>query len=536
MSDDLQQTVNKEPNLESNGKAADASLRQLNKLKSDILSAVSYELRTPLTIVKEYVSLIRGGFTGPVTDDQQQCLDTALRNCNRLSQLIGNIIDLQRVESGKQSLCRTKTDITLVLRDCYKSFLSHCEQKTQNLKLHIADNLPPVLGDAAKIEQVICNLIGNAHKFAPTGGSIFVHAHTEETSGQYVAIDVIDNGIGISPEHHECIFESFVQLSRQAGPGTKGSGLGLAIAKGIVERHGGAISVQSSLGKGSTFSFTIPIYTGMKEIVAFIEDHLSVATAANSQLSVTLVKLDTESHKTGSPHVLNEVHCLKDIERCVQQTLRRKDDATLLVGSEKVLIIVAVTDKTGAEALTRRIEHAIVERFENLFPVLLVNGILPNGESIPEWLNKMKRQFRPLSIPPCLKRVLVIDHDETVLSAISWALETSPLNLTVTSVGDGYEGCLQFGKMEPQLVILNVNMPEFDGEQVLKRIKNSLQWKKTRVIIISDVPDKFDNLKLYGADECLVKPLNLEELVRKAGELLAATMSVPEKDSSTVIV
>ncbi len=537
MSDNTQQTVNIESDLDSNEKAADASLRQLNKLKSDILSAVSYELRTPLTIVKEYVSLIRGGFSGPVTDDQQQCLDTALRNCNRLSQLIGNIIDLQRVESGKQSLCRTKTDITSVLRDCYRNFMSHCEQKKQSLKLNIADSLPPVLADGTKIEQIVCNLIGNAHKFTPTGGSIFVHAHTEETTGQYVAVDVIDNGIGISPEHHECIFDSFVQLSRQAGPGPRGTGLGLAIAKGIVERHGGAISVQSSLGKGSTFSFTIPIYTGMKETVAFIEDRLSVAAASGSQLSVTLLKLDAESLKTQSPHVLNEVHCLKDLERCAQQTLRRKDDATLLVGSEKVLIIVAVTDKAGADALTRRIEFAIVDRFDNLFPVLLVNGVLPNGESVPEWLNKMKQQFRPLSVPPSLKRVLVLDHDETVLSAISWALETSPLNLTVTSVGDGYEACLQFGKMEPQLVILNVNMPEFDGEQVLKRIKNSLQWKKTKVIVVSDIPDKFEELKLLGADECLVKPLNLHELVTKAGELLEApTTAVPDKGSSTVLV
>ncbi|MFQ6008817.1 MAG: sensor histidine kinase, partial [Candidatus Zixiibacteriota bacterium] len=338
MSNKMQPTVNGVTNHDSNGKVTEATLRQLNKLKSDVLSAVSHELRTPLAIVKEYVTLIRDGFTGPVTDDQQECLDTALRNCNRVAQLIGNIIDLQRMESGKQSLSRTKTDITPVLRKCYSSFLSHCEQKGQSLKLHIDDNLPPVLGDAEKIEQVLCNLIGNAHKFTPTGGSIFVHAHTEETCGQYVVIDVIDDGIGISPEHHECIFESFVQLGRQVGPGTKGPGLGLAIAKGIVERHGGTISVQSSLGKGSTFSFTIPIYSEMKEMAAFIEDRLSMATAANSRLSVTLIKLDTESHQTHRLLVLNEVHCLKVIERCVQQTLRRKDDATLVVEPEKILL------------------------------------------------------------------------------------------------------------------------------------------------------------------------------------------------------
>jgi len=499
---------------------SNAKLKELDKAKSEFLSTASHELRTPLTIIKEYVGLLHDGIAGPVTSDQKECLESALQNCNRLANLINDILDLQRLDSGRQRIRRKKVDVAALLGDCHHDFLSRCQTKYQRLELQISEDLPPVLCDPGMVTQVLVNLVGNSHKFTPEGGAIMLRGYIQDTVGQYITFQVEDSGVGIGEEDQECIFDKFTQLNRQPGPGAKGTGLGLAIVKNIVELHGGEISLKSSPGEGSTFSFTIPVYSEARELTTFVEDCLSAATAAGRELSVTLVKLDTTGQADSGHDPPDEVDHLREIEQCVRQTLRRKNDETLIVESEKMLVIVAETDEAGAESVRRRVEQSIANEFGATIAVALAGGMVCADDSIEDWMQKMKGQFLRLRPETVAKRVLIVDDEEQVLELISQALESSSLNLKIELANEGYKACLRFEGFEPHLVILDINMPGFDGEEVLRQIKSNPRWGATKVMVISGTPEKFRKMAELGADDCLAKPFDLKALVDMVANLL----------------
>ena len=241
-------------------------LSEMEALKSSFLATASHELRTPLTIIREFVSLMLDGVVGSISNEQEECLDAALRNCDRLGNLIDDILDLQLIEKGKNKLELCKLPLPPLLRNCVRDFLPTCKKKDQLLELDVDEALPPILADRDKITQVIVNLIGNAHKFTPVGGRITLRAFLKGPDATSVTVEVEDNGLGINEEDQALVFNSFYQVGRQDGPGPKGTGLGLSIARSILELHGGEMRLRSTPGEGSTFSFTCPIHRDTSEI------------------------------------------------------------------------------------------------------------------------------------------------------------------------------------------------------------------------------------------------------------------------------
>jgi len=179
-----------------------------------------------------------------------------LRNSDRLTDLVNQILDLARIEAGKKELHRTKVDLVALLIQFCNDFTPVCQSKDQSLILDVPDNLPTAHCDVSSIQHILTNLLGNAQKFTPKGGVIHVQAKEES---RFLRIDIEDNGPGIPQDAQDKIFEAFVQIDRQNGPGAKGTGLGLKIAKSLVEFNGGCISAESAPGKGSTFSFDLKI-------------------------------------------------------------------------------------------------------------------------------------------------------------------------------------------------------------------------------------------------------------------------------------
>jgi len=232
-------------------------LRELNEIKSQFVAEASHEIRTPLAIIREFVALVHDGVTGALNDKQREYLASALRNCDKLTDLINHILDLARIESGKKELRLIKLDMASVLAQFLNDFLPLAKSKKQTLLLEVAKNLPKAHGDAGSIQNILTNLIGNAHKFAPEGGTIRITCREE---GQFLRTFIEDNGPGIPPDQQERIFESFIQIPHADGSKPKGTGLGLKIAKSLIEMNGGHIALESQPGKGSSFSFTLPIY------------------------------------------------------------------------------------------------------------------------------------------------------------------------------------------------------------------------------------------------------------------------------------
>jgi signal transduction histidine kinase len=234
--------------------ALNRRLEEVNQLKSEFVTVVSHELRTPLTAITGYIELLLEGQMGPLVAAQRQCLDMVTHNADRLVELIDDLLDIARIEAGKVELKRTTLDLARLIQEVATVLHPPIEAKGQRLTLELAAALPTTSGDAERVRQILTNLLSNAHKYTPPGGCITVAARRE--AGR-VRIDVHDTGIGLSPEEQARLFTKFFRAQHPMTREVGGTGLGLAITRSLVELHGGAITVTSVPGQGSTFSVTL---------------------------------------------------------------------------------------------------------------------------------------------------------------------------------------------------------------------------------------------------------------------------------------
>ncbi|MCX6132565.1 MAG: ATP-binding protein [Ignavibacteriales bacterium] len=229
--------------------------KNLDRMKSEFIATVSHELRTPLTSINMAVDILSQEVLGKVNDPQRDMLATAKDDCERLTKLVKELLDMSRLESGKYELKSEQINLRLVVEEALKPLRLQFREKAIHLDTDIALSTPEVPGDKQQLSWVIANLVSNALRYTPTDGTVTIHSDLFEDS---VRISVKDSGRGIPPDAVEVIFDKFVQI-KQSNDATPGSvGLGLAIAKEVVEAHGGKIWVESSVGQGSTFFFTIP--------------------------------------------------------------------------------------------------------------------------------------------------------------------------------------------------------------------------------------------------------------------------------------
>ena len=231
-------------------------IKELDRLKTEFLSNVSHELRTPLMSIQGAVELLLD-ISGKKSNktDNSNLLEIIQRNSERMSDLIKDLLDFSKIEKGSFEIIKKKISIGNVIKEVVKEMTPIVEKKGLSFKHRIQREIPEILADPDRIKQVLINLIDNAIKFTPSGGEITVGTKVHD---KFIEIFVQDTGIGIAPNQHEKIFEKFYQVDGSTTRQYSGVGLGLAIAKSIVELHGGDIWVESQLGKGSKFIFTLP--------------------------------------------------------------------------------------------------------------------------------------------------------------------------------------------------------------------------------------------------------------------------------------
>lgn len=230
---------------------------EADRAKREFISKVSHELRTPLTAIKGHVDLLLLGSLGPLNDSQVSCLTIAKNNSNRLRDLIEDILDISRIESGKIKLNFKQVDVRAVINDVVQSLRLEAERKDMLVEVDVADDLPALIADQKRLTQVIFNLFSNAVKYTFRQGRICVRAFLNP--GNMVQVEVEDTGVGMSPEQVEKLFRPFYRADNPLRDEAGGTGLGLSIAKSLVEQHGGEMWVNSEQGKGSTFSFILPL-------------------------------------------------------------------------------------------------------------------------------------------------------------------------------------------------------------------------------------------------------------------------------------
>lgn len=230
-------------------------VRVISKRKSDFISAVSHELRTPLTSIKGYASIILAGKLGQLPEEARLRLEKVNRHSDELTNLVNDLLDISRIESGKVVMKLQDLDLGAVAAEILDLFSVQAKEKQINLSCIIEKGNFTVLADLSQIKRVFINLIGNAMKFTPVNGKITLAA---QISGKMIQVDISDTGCGIPDEAKEKIFEEFYRVDNAINETVKGTGLGLSLVKHIVEAHGGKIWVTGKPGSGSTFSFTLP--------------------------------------------------------------------------------------------------------------------------------------------------------------------------------------------------------------------------------------------------------------------------------------
>jgi signal transduction histidine kinase len=239
-------------------------LHELDRMKDDFVASVSHELRTPLTSIRGYLELLREGDAGELTEEQHQFVSIVERNSDRLLRLVGDLLFVAQVEAGKITLERGSMHVEELVRQAVDAARPAATEKDIEIALDL-DGLGELYADRARLAQVIDNLISNALKFTEPGGHVCVRTSRQADMG---VIEVSDDGMGMSAEDQDQLFQRFFRTASATDQAIQGTGLGLAIVKAIVEAHDGVITVESVEGEGTVFRIELPLTTVRQPVAA----------------------------------------------------------------------------------------------------------------------------------------------------------------------------------------------------------------------------------------------------------------------------
>ena len=501
---------------------AEKELKKLDQLKTDFISTVSHELRTPLAITKEGISLILDKIPGEINEKQEKILSTARSNIDRLARIIDDLLDVSKIEAGKVELKRELVDIAGLIRQAAFSFELNLKEKNLELKINVPEKQIDAFVDPDKLTQVLTNLIGNALKFTDRG---YIEISLQEKEKEIACI-VADTGLGISEEDLPKVFSKFEQFGRLPGPGEKGTGLGLAITKGIIELYGGKIWVESKLGQGTKFTFTLPKYGPKEVLYENIEERIAQAQKEQIGFSVLLIRLDNYSE---IKKVLGKGGLKKDILKIfeiVENTIRIGDFAIVI--DETVIIILVGADSRGALKINTRLKRAIKETIFEIDEELKVNfsygySVYPNDGGRPEdLLAKAQKSLVSESEERLTKNIMVVDDEPMVTEVLKKLLEKVGYSNFI-EVHDGEQALQKIKNKAPDLLILDMKMPNMSGYEVIGRLKENIETKDIPILIVSAYEVEIDKLKEYikkKAIPVLGKPIDMGQLEKLVNYLL----------------
>jgi signal transduction histidine kinase/CheY-like chemotaxis protein len=487
---------------------------EISQMKNEFVSTVSHELRTPLTSIKGYVDLILDGETGEINDIQREFLGIVKQNSDRLVALINDMLDISRIESGRIHLKIEPIDIADSIAGAIDTFRAIIDQQGMGLNLAVPRDLPAAAGDRDRVGQVLTNLISNAIKYSPGGGSIAVKARTRE---HQVIVSVKDTGIGISREDQEHLFDKFYRVDSSLTREIGGTGLGLSICKTIIELLGGQVWVESTPGKGSTFSFSLPI--APKELVRTPEVEGPIVQRGGLVLVVDR-----------NPEIANliEIYLRKEGYDIIKA--RSADEAMRLAIEHKPAVITLDVMLEGADGFD--LLQQIKENPEtSAIPVVILSIVCDEGKSCrlgaANYLEKPIDQERLIGIVDDLvgtidsPTVLVVDDDKHIVDVLSHNLKSR--GFAVAQAYNGLEAMAAIQRAIPDLILLDLRMPEMDGYQVIEQVKRSPMTKHIPIVVMTAYHfdrEKTDILEL--AAEQVAKPFTPEALAEKVAEILEA--------------
>ena len=345
------------------------------------MAIVSHELRTPLATISNVLSNALAGVWGELSDDARDEFRTGHTNAKRLASVVANLLDMSTIRAGRVSLEKSQVDMPGLIHSVTQTLQANAKQKGVDLQTSHDPYLGLVFCDPERIVRVITNLVGNALKFTDEGGVVSISI---ENGLEEFKISVSDTGDGIAPEHHERIFGRFQQVDRGYGTGEKGTGLGLAISRELVELHGGTLTLQSEVGKGSAFTFTLPVYHREELLGEAVHTEFKLCHQSEylSVIVFAFKQADFDAIQAGCS-VEEWKKLLQEVERVIRQVGRSMHDTLIQYGDGRMIIFLRDTPKSGATAVRERMESAL-EVYEERCPFKMATICCPEDSVNPD--------------------------------------------------------------------------------------------------------------------------------------------------------
>jgi len=488
---------------------------EADRAKTEFVSTVSHELRTPMTSIKGYTDLVYAGAAGPINQDQRRFLEIIKSNTDRLTALISDLLDISRVETGRVRFEARPLQIGEVVADVVNVLAGQARFNSQTLTYEVAGGLPDIMGDRDRLNQVLTNLVGNAIRYTPVGGEIEVRTYPVEGA---VRVDVRDTGIGIDPEDMAHIFERFYRSDHPLVQEKRGTGLGLSIVKMFVEMHGGRIWVNSDPGKGSTFTFILPIPVRSGKV-----EHEAPPPRLAARMRTVLIVDDEQ-----------------DVAELLQRQLEAGGYQAFALGRgssvvgwvqerqpDLVLLDLILPDMSGTEVLRALRDNPVTADV----PVIVLTIKPDDGTA---WdLNIVNYLTKPIDAEELLEnvekaltwqgRVLIVEDDPDTVGLLSATMRQ--VGFTPLLAADGYEGLTVARRYRPDLILLDLRLPGMDGFEALAHLKRDAVTQTIPIIAISahvsDVDQERRRLVALGAASFLPKPFSIGELLNEIEDALA---------------
>lgn len=476
------------------GAMADISERRaVDRMKDEFISTVSHELRTPLTSIRGALGLLSSGRMGRLEEKGQRLLEIAATNTDRLVRLINDILDIERIESGKVTLAKVSCDAAELTRQAADVVRGLADR--ENISITVDADPARLFADPDRIVQTLTNLLGNAVKFSPKQSTVHLAAKLD---GPNVVFSVSDHGRGIPADKLATIFERFQQVDASDSREKGGSGLGLAICRSIARQHGGDIRVESESGKGSTFFLTIP--AGVAEVEA--------PSQVSAPARIVYVCDDDSASRDVMNFFLTErgyrVREMTSGQELLHAVAEHKPDA--------ILLDLFMPDMNGWETLARLKSDPETSHV----PVVVVSVLSPDetgstGLDLSGWVQKpldekdltgvVARAFSGHRKP----RLLLVEDDNDLAATIIASLDRH--GIETIHARTGKEAIAMARTVEPDLLILDLVLPDLDGYAVVDWLKDHEVWRGLPLVVYSATepsPSQRDRLRL-GHTEFMTK-------------------------------
>ncbi len=339
----------------------DRTRRQQLELKDRFLSHVSHELRSPLTVMLQFITIMLDGLTGELTPDQKEYLEIVHGNALQLRKMIHDLVEITRMQSGKLSVVRQAADVGELVENVVDSLQLKAREADIRLSCRLSDALPSAYVDRARITQVVTNLVENAIKFTPEAGNICVRVVRDPDAAGMLRVSVSDSGCGIESDDCQRIFEHLYQVEKDRENARKGLGLGLSICHDLVTRHGGNIWVESEIGQGTTFCFTIPEISVDEWVTQFVAS-LDMAGKELALVRVMLNESVQDKNEGTAPSLIRQARTVLD-KRLVNEHLVLPPNSR--GGGDRALFVLGPVDSNRHDELTLRV-RSILENHAGL--------------------------------------------------------------------------------------------------------------------------------------------------------------------------